>query len=527
MPKAKPLFLMIFLLIVTSAAFPLIAETLSRQGNEKKGPDHILIEMEAGSGRNEMPAVGFSHDVHTWSQDGKCAACHEQVDNRTVFQFKRTDGAPSMELYHDNCISCHAEARSSGKAAGPGPAECGACHAVKQPGTSSWKRIAFDKNLHLTHERSGQIKGTDPAVTDNCSRCHHQYNEKTKEIFYVKGEESSCVYCHKPESRDGIRSAREASHDSCVRCHQEMKAASLTAGPVDCAGCHSEAEQSKIKKATDIPRMKRNQPDAVVMTGFKPDAQMPPATTPKAIPMDGVVFNHQLHETAAESCKSCHHDTLKSCRDCHGTDTPALKGGGVGLEQAMHKPDSTMSCVGCHREMTKQSDCAGCHASVPATASSSESCKTCHNLTRERLESETPDRMIQEVLAERATSYEIVPTDRIPEIVTMDALADEYEPSRFPHRKVVQTIAARAEKSGMAKVFHKDQAALCMGCHHNSPKSLEPPACATCHAKTGPSPDGRPGLKGAYHGQCISCHQKMDIASVPATDCAKCHEKKK
>jgi hypothetical protein len=86
------------------------------------------------------------------------------------------------------------------------------------------------------------------------------------------------------------------------------------------------------------------------------------------------------------------------------------------------------------------------------------------------------------------------------------------------------------EDSDLANTFHKNQQTLCMGCHHNSPSSLTPPDCAACHAAAGDgrptSAPGIPDLKTAYHGQCMGCHEKMEIATVPSTDCQICHEKK-
>jgi len=34
------------------------------------------------------------------------------------------------------------------------------------------------------------------------------------------------------------------------------------------------------------------------------------------------------------------------------------------------------------------------------------------------------------------------------------------------------------------------------------------------------------GLKGAYHGQCMTCHQRMGIEKPLSTDCTACHPKK-
>ena len=84
----------------------------------------------------------------------------------------------------------------------------------------------------------------------------------------------------------------------------------------------------------------------------------------------------------------------------------------------------------------------------------------------------------------------------------------------------------------MAMRFHRNELTLCQGCHHNTPATLTPPKCAACHSDTREivtrvAGDGRPGLKGAYHGQCIGCHQKMGIKEPAATDCIRCHKERK
>ena len=37
---------------------------------------------------------------------------------------------------------------------------------------------------------------------------------------------------------------------------------------------------------------------------------------------------------------------------------------------------------------------------------------------------------------------------------------------------------------------------------------------------------GRPGLKAAYHGQCMTCHKEMKLEKPASTNCVACHEKK-
>ena len=525
MSKIKPFQLIIFAIIVLFFLFPFIGQTTIKKSDDDKRVDHITIQLGAELSKEEMPTVGFLHDLHTQAVEGKCATCHIEKEGSFVFEFKRTTEKASMELYHDECIACHVEKKASSEKAGPLTADCRSCHVAKEPIESSWTKLNFDKSLHFVHENSDRIKTKDTANKGNCSACHHKYNEKTKEIFYLKGEEESCAYCHKSEKQDNIKPIRQASHNACVTCHQTLKSEKTEAGPVTCNGCHDKKEQLKIKKRTDIPRLKRNQPDEVAMTGW----QIGGEGTKNY--MKGVAFNHKGHETRAESCKVCHHETLKKCNDCHKTDGGDSKGGFVSLEQAMHNPGSDRSCMGCHKTLTKNSDCAGCHFQLPAKKDNSDSCQICHNLPQAQLEIMDSKEVARKALTDLSKEYNRVEEDKIPETVVIDVLANEYMPSQFPHRKMVQAISLRVEKSNMAKVFHTDQAGLCMGCHHNSPKTPEPPKCASCHSKKGPAIgeglDGRPGLKGAYHGQCITCHQKMDVKSVAATDCVKCHEKKK
>ena len=394
MSKVKPFQLNILAIIVLSFLFPFIGQTNIEKGNDDKRLDRITIQLGAELSKEEMPAVGFLHDLHTEAVEGKCTTCHIEKEDGVNFKFKRTSEKASMDFYHDECIACHVEKKASNEKSGPVTADCRSCHTTKTPGGSPWERLNFDKSLHFIHESAKQIKGQNSlnqssASKDNCSACHHKYNEKTKEIFYITGEEESCGYCHKPEKQDSIRPIREASHDACVKCHQTLKSKNTDAGPVTCNGCHDKKQQQKIKKVSDIPRLKRNQPDEVAITGWKSGGD---ATKNY---MDGVAFNHKVHETRNRSCKVCHHETLKKCNDCHKPEGGDSKGGFVSLAQAMHNSDSNRSCIGCHKELTKNADCAGCHFQIPVKKDNSNSCKTCHNLKQAQLQSMNPEEVVK------------------------------------------------------------------------------------------------------------------------------------
>lgn len=87
---------------------------------------------------------------------------------------------------------------------------------------------------------------------------------------------------------------------------------------------------------------------------------------------------------------------------------------------------------------------------------------------------------------------------------------DLYEPVLFTHR----AHARMSEMSGS-----------CVLCHHyNPPGSVL--ACSECHTSETSSKSAdlsKPGLKGAYHRQCINCHRESGLA---ATQCESCHSAK-
>lgn len=533
----------------------------SNTGELKQGrSDTILINLPTIPGGEQMPGVEFLHDLHTEQvKENDCSVCHLKDDERFVFKFKRlkdTTTETDMAIYHDNCISCHDEAKRSGKQSGPLKAQCRDCHSTKSFADSTWSPIDFDKSLHYRHEKAKNIVGIkkvqEPTVSGekepNCGACHHSYDEKTEKIFYEKGKEDSCFYCHKDVKIGKADSMRNVSHDSCVNCHLvEMK---NFAGPINCKGCHDIEQRKKIEKLQDVPRLKREQPDVTIMAGWSVPSAPPADSASTSSNVDAlkpeelnkivkthmkpVAFNHQEHEKSSKNCRTCHHGSLDSCKECH-TVAGNEKGAFVKLEKVMHDPKSDNSCIGCHNNYKKLSDCAGCHSQMPSKsfADNDKSCSTCHEVDAEALNlvsadaaaiSETAAKIVQG----RNSNFKKVADDKIPERINIGYISDKYEASDFPHKKVINSIKKRIEKSGMAQTFHGDETTLCMGCHHNSLPTETPQKCGSCHGKTeAVKGDGRPGLKGAYHGQCIACHQNMKIETVAATDCNKCHKEKK
>ncbi len=112
----------------------------------------------------------------------------------------------------------------------------------------------------------------------------------------------------------------------------------------------------------------------------------------------------------------------------------------------------------------------------------------------------------------------------VPETVTIGTLSEKYEPAVFPHRQVVDKLLEHIADSKIATHFHGDEDVVCQGCHHHSPAGQKPPLCENCHdAPFNETEPFKPGLFGAYHRQCLGCHESMQIEKPAITDCVGCH----
>jgi DnaJ-class molecular chaperone len=142
---------------------------------------------------------------------------------------------------------------------------------------------------------------------------------------------------------------------------------------------------------------------------------------------------------------------------------------------------------------------------------------------------ETPesDQIIAlKILSERSTIRETVSQKDIPEKIILNKLTDKYKPVEMPHRKIVISLVEKIKDNNLAAYFHREKGTICQGCHHNSPVSLKPPKCGSCHGKPFDTNDKfRPGLMGAYHIQCMECHNNMEMRDL--NECTGCHKEKK
>jgi Zn finger protein HypA/HybF involved in hydrogenase expression len=206
----------------------------------------------------------------------------------------------------------------------------------------------------------------------------------------------------------------------------------------------------------------------------------------------------------------------------------------------MHTTENTTrSCVGCHTERLKAPECAGCHGFIQPVRGK-DYCAACHSGAAD-LDAKSFSAGIAGKLpliekkqlgeaAREARSYAGDPKlDKVPDVVTISGLKDQYEATEFKHKSHVDTyIMGLLEGDRLASAFHTDPATLCAGCHHNSPPSMNPPKCVSCHSKDiDVKSPGRPALKAAYHLQCMGCHERMQVEPVAKTDCTGCHEQPK
>ena len=527
----------VFFFLITSMFCMADFNADPNSGSEIGRSDGIFIQSPQDGLEDEMPNVLFFHDLHTEVLEGKdCSTCHlKKAKGLYKFEFKETAAATGdarKEMFHENCIGCHNEMKKEGEVAGPDTENCRGCHQAFPETPLARMDLPFDKSLHYRHESSKDILPTVAGMTGNCGNCHHEYDEKLGQTMYEPGKEGACVYCHKESDTEKARALKTVSHESCLNCHKAMKDRNAgKTGPVSCQGCHASAYQKKIKTVSPVPRMKRNQPDAVLMAAAM-DQQLSVGKEPR-MSIAAVAFNHKIHENNSDSCRSCHHESLEKCSTCH-TSAGDGKGEYVTLEKAMHSVKDMESCSGCHTMKQKEKECAGCHSQMAMVTPEEDSCKSCHNVKMESTESfpvdrETRAQMASEIVTDRSETVGSYTEEEIPENVSIGVMQNEYMAAVLPHRKIVNRLLADINKSQLGVWFHSEKYSMCMGCHHNSPMiNGASPACVSCHSATTKKAnlDGRPNLMGAYHGQCIGCHEQMGITEPASRNCTSCHKKK-
>ena len=123
----------------------------------------------------------------------------------------------------------------------------------------------------------------------------------------------------------------------------------------------------------------------------------------------------------------------------------------------------------------------------------------------------------------------------------LNAKTDFYEPVRFTHRthdvnsdsdcSVCHhryALSAEDRVGRDLKAMHEEieiriTGASCLSCHEDLTEKPQQ-KCSQCHIDSNEADfPARIGLKGAYHRQCIGCHQNQPRSAQAPTDCAGCH----
>jgi hypothetical protein len=496
--------------------------------NSDKRADIITIDTLKSFGALERQEVTFFHDLHTEALEKTkkdCKTCHlpeKPNQEKLSLKFKRLEDTTKqevMDIYHSECIGCHKDMAAPDQVAGPIEI-CGQCHKDEVGVISSRQPMGFDKSLHFRHTQATKDEKTNKS---DCGLCHHEYDEKAKKLFHAKEKEGSCRYCHKNETQENRSSMRLASHSGCIDCHKQKLAEKKEAGPSKCNGCHDLEEQKKVKKVETVPRIERKQPDVVLIRADKEGSKK----EEQVARMNPVPFNHKAHEGYNETCIECHHASLDSCsKKCH-TTAGSKDGDFVSLERAMHQKGYEKSCLGCHDINQNEPKCAACHESMAKDLKADSSCLLCH-MKPLADPAESNEIMAEMLLKTRKATADTYKDEDIPEKVIIKDLSDKYEPVELPHRKMIKTLLTNIKDNKMAGYFHAEKGTVCQSCHHNSPIDKKPPRCGSCHSKPfDKNALTRPGIKGAYHQQCMECHTILNLEKPKATACTECHKEKK
>ncbi len=117
-----------------------------------------------------------------------------------------------------------------------------------------------------------------------------------------------------------------------------------------------------------------------------------------------------------------------------------------------------------------------------------------------------------------------------PETVTIDVLSELYDPVEFNHAGHIEMVECSDCHHHTVGTVSKRW--NCIKCHNN-PLAGDTVSCSDCHPQdrfssqylaTLDDPElfhkEKPGLKGAFHLNCVGCHREMD----GPTGCEECHK---
>ncbi|WP_231856603.1 cytochrome c3 family protein [Pseudodesulfovibrio piezophilus] len=167
-------------------------------------PVRILFENNGGK-------VIFSHLIHHRDYKIDCATCHHDKKQKPLSQDDTAlhCGSCHPNEFNEEFIASHMDSF-------PDETYCVRCHHTE------FAEVIFNHEEHKEY-------------ADDCSDCHHG-----KEI---EPTPQRCSHCHKSHDINGLISMRQAGHQSCANCHEDM----FETGLSSCKSCHVQVDMTKYE----------------------------------------------------------------------------------------------------------------------------------------------------------------------------------------------------------------------------------------------------------------------------------------
>jgi hypothetical protein len=290
-----------------------------------------------------------------------------------------------------------------------------------------------------------------------------------------------------------------------------------------CANCHTCPAPSKEKPC--LKPCPRDMNMAYQVTG--PDMVIMDELSQLYVP---VVFSHKLHaemSAFSDGCALCHHHEsiiegkVKPCQDCHEADPRKSDLRKPGLKGAYHR-----QCLGCHREWSHTTKCSVCHAlkSSGATAATVTPDKT-DIMGKSHPQIEEPDKLIYETLYDEGEVVTFYHDEHVHRFGFNCADCHQQESCGTCHDLEKDKLEAQlaAHQTPEEPTESIDPHAKCEQCH-----TME--TCSDCHNQEPKPPFNHQKRTGwtlkAYHQKisCTACHGDERKFTTISNNCQSCHK---
>ncbi|MBU1248323.1 MAG: cytochrome C, partial [Proteobacteria bacterium] len=169
----------------------------------QKLPVRILFENNGGR-------VIFNHLVHHKDFQLACASCHHEGPEYQGEDEPLPCGSCHPKDFDEAFVTEHVNSF-------PDKTYCVNCHHAE------FGELAFDHDAHIDY------------AADDCQACHHDEN--------IDPDTVGCGQCHGQVSEGNKPSVREAAHQRCSTCHEDM----FEQGIKGCGPCHNSKDMSNYK----------------------------------------------------------------------------------------------------------------------------------------------------------------------------------------------------------------------------------------------------------------------------------------